>query len=793
MVSRALVLCCVLWMSSLFSVAAVAQNDEAQQFTLSGKVYSNDGNVANRTSIKVDQLASVWSDDDQNSSDFGEYRFEGITEGEHTVRAYFMNDGHSVVYRKMFFTSNAELDWYAGKNWVTIQMYDDRGEHVSESGQSVVELLEIAESKHLENGRSEFGPLDIGQYFTIRASFRDVDQSSQYVHFKMESGSASWPDANDFDFHHGKNSRYGFILDEEGLPLPGVSVRTGSMEVVTNSDGFYLLQNLDVDMIHTITFEQSGIEVLSPIDEMVTEGPGWLNLSSSVEVELPENVTFTENLRTISMSPITLQWQGGAFTDFFSLYEGDVTEENLVYRGASESFTYTPVGSGTLDFFITATNMNGTTVNPHSMMVIVLPGQTTDELWSTGMNWDYEVRYAPSNTIRNITLTMIGSETISDSFGHQRDTFLTRISGTHFLPDEKSYRWVDVEDLLTVHSYWADDPSSSSYYQEGILGWNFTDENGDSSNLLSSHEPLSLHFNRTNIIGVPGHPNGYDDTFNSVVINNDVEITTAAGTFSTKHIVITDESDGIASWQLWYNDSVRNWVKIIDQLPGSHSDSVEYELTSYEHPTTPQFITENAALNVRDFAVEWAVFEGASAYQLVENGVIIYQGNATTFSINQRVDGEYLYGLNAVVNGDVIIGSTVKISVLFVTPVPEIRTSSQAIYFRDSITVTWSPIENAEWYSVLMEDEGGVVTEVYNGTSNSANLENLPTGLNRIRVKTMVDGIPSDLSDSVFITVDGPAIIPASGSDNSVPGISFALSLMVFLSSAYVSSFRRRH
>ena len=64
---------------------------------------------------------------------------------------------------------------------------------------------------------------------------------------------------------------------------------------------------------------------------------------------------------------------------------------------------------------------------------------------------------------------------------------------------------VDVNNLLNVKTYWVDAPSSSSYYQEGQLGWNFTN-NGQEVNLLSGDEPTSLHFNRTNIIGVPGHP-----------------------------------------------------------------------------------------------------------------------------------------------------------------------------------------------------------------------------------------------------------------------------------------------
>ena len=66
--------------------------------------------------------------------------------------------------------------------------------------------------------------------------------------------------------------------------------------------------------------------------------------------------------------------------------------------------------------------------------------------------------------------------------------------------------------------------------------------------LLSGLNNLNLHFNRTNIIGVPGHPNGYDDTFNSVEITPNVEINTVAGDFMTTYICITDNQDGVKSW-----------------------------------------------------------------------------------------------------------------------------------------------------------------------------------------------------------------------------------------------------
>ena len=89
---------------------------------------------------------------------------------------------------------------------------------------------------------------------------------------------------------------------------------------------------------------------------------------------------------------------------------------------------------------------------------------------------------------------------VADAFGVEKSTFLMRLSGDYQMPDERSYRWVDSETLLNIHTYWVDDPSSSSYYQEGTLGWDFTDQSGNTANLLSAASDLNLHFNRTNII-----------------------------------------------------------------------------------------------------------------------------------------------------------------------------------------------------------------------------------------------------------------------------------------------------
>ena len=758
----------ILFLSSV-AIVPFSSADESSEptYTLSGVVYTADGNIANSTSIKVDSLPSVWTDGN------GAYTFSGITPGEHTVRAYFMNDGHTVAYRKMFLSDDMQLDWYVGHNWITAEVFDENGQAVENSPMTTVKLVDTGESNSLVDGRTEFGPYITGDYYTMRAYYGDIDHSTQYVHFKLERGSASYPDLNDFDFQHGMNSVYGFITDGYGSPVSGATVSTDSNSVVTNTDGFYLLQNLAVGSTQNLSFHVEGVQILDPVTTSINTGENWLNQSSTVDVEFPHNVSFVTQMQTITMSPITIQWEGGDFTDYYELYVGEVHEDNLAYRGFSESFTYTPTEAGTIEFNIVANNTNGSNENAPPLLIIVLPNSSGDELWSAGMSWDYSVLHTPEYH-QNKTYTVVGMETVTDAFGRDTETFLLRVSDEDYEEGEKAYRWVDVNNLLNVKTYWVDAPSSSSYYQEGQLGWNFT-SNGQEVNLLSGDEPTSLHFNRTNIIGVPGHPNGYDDTTNSITIQHDVEITVAAGTFMTTYISIVDNNDEIKSWELWYNSTVRNYVKIIDRLPGSHSDSVELELTAYNLPTTPQFTTEEGNISVNDYSIEWGIFEGAISYQLLENGEIIYEGTSTSFDIEDQTDGQYLYQLNAVMDlGFILPGDQFELNVLFIQEPPTVITTTQSIEEGQSMGLSWEPIENVAWYSVTSQDTDGVITEIYNGTDNQMVLDGLEPGQNRIRVQVgLIDGKVSEKSASIFITVEDE-------SESSETSSSF-IALMIFL------------
>ena len=766
----------ILFVSVALSPLIVHAEGENVSYTLSGNVYDQNGNIADSTSIKVDSMTSVWS----NLSD-GSYEFTGISPGEHTVRAYFMNNGHTVVYRKMFFSENMQLDWYEGKSWATAEMFDNQGERVDNSTLSTIQLLELGESHILDDGRTEFGLLNLGDYYTLMGEYGEIDGSTQYVHFKLEPGSATTPSVNDFDFHHGMNSRYGFITDNLGNPLTDVVVSNGEQSVVTNTEGFYLLQNLPVGSEQNYTFTQGTQQVIDSFSDIVQDGPGWLNFTSNVEVEMPGNVTFVTQMQTITSNQFEIEWDGGEYTDFYSLYQGEVDEENLIYRGYAESFIFNPEDSGTIEFRIVANNSNGSTENSQPLLLIVLLEGSDQELWSPGMSWNYSVLHTPEYH-QNKTYTVIGSEVITDAFNRERDTFLLRVSDENYEEGEKAYRWVDSQNLLNVKTYWVDAPSSSSYFQEGQFGWNFTN-NGQEVDLLSADPPTSLHFNRTNIIGVPGHPNGYDDTINSITVEYDVEVSTPAGIFDTTHISIVDENDDIISWELWYNSTVRNYVKIVDRLPGSHSEMVEYELTSFDVPLIPQFITEESNLSINDFTIEWANFQGAESYQLLENSQIIYSGNQTSLDLVNQPDGDYTFRVNAIMpSGHLVEGETLSFHVHFVQSPPTFVSSTQNLNGSQEVQIEWTSVEDSAWYSLIVNYSDGTSLEIYNGTSNYTIVDDLDEGQNRLRVKVgLSNGLESTYSDSIYLMVESVSEIePNSNRENVSPQIILGFILILF-------------
>ena len=741
----------VLFLSALcLPLVSGEDGDDSTTHTLSGKVYDSQGNIAALSYIKVVPMASVLS----NTTD-GSYEFTGITSGLHAARVYFMNNGHTVSYRALYMDSDLTLDWVEGSNWITMQFEDENGTpHDYASSNVSVTLLETGEQVNFDSPLLEFNLNPIGQYYTLKTVFDGVEEDAQYLHFRMNQGNGvddMMP--NHFVVRQNTSNLYGYVYGTDGLPLTDTTISTESSEVKTNSDGFYRFENLALDSNHTLSFEKSGDTPLPSQTVTISSSSGWMNFSATQSFEYPGPAQFVESEKTIGMEPYTVEWLAGNQTNSYHLY----MDGELSYTGVNTYYEFTPETQGSYEFTLVSFNPNGSTESPDSLLLIALGGATDGDLWSVGMSWDYQVAYTPasSNGIHNITVTALEKEILLDAFGVEHSVFKTRNKNEYESEGEKSYRWYDTESLLPIKTYWRDAPFESSYYQEGTLGWNFTLPNStESTSMLSSSQDLELHFNRTNVIGVPGHPNGYDDTFNHVTIDFE-EVTTPAGTFQTTHYSITDLNDGIVSWEFWYNETVRNFVKKVDRLPGSHSESVVYELASFNVPLTPQFITEATNITTEDYVLEWAEYQGAESYTLMEGDTILYSGSSTHYNVTEQSDGDYDYRVIAhMPSGFQSEGTMLELNVFVIAESPSIELSAVNVSQGDAASVSWQPLEGASWYAVRIQGGDGEVYELYNGTSTSVDLSSLDPGLNRIRVSAGFDnGKVSEYSSSQFINV----------------------------------------
>lgn len=739
---------------STFTAYSTTSEEDSQFYKISGNVFTFNGDKAGNTFVKLIPRDSV------QTGNTGMYEITDVSSGEHTIRAYFLDNGHTTSYRKVFIEEDTVLDWYEGHNWITVEMFDSNGSYLDNSPMSTVRLVEANQSKSTVNGRLEFGPFEIGQYYTLMAYYGDIDHSTQFVHFRMEGSTP-----NDFDFRHGMNSKYGYITSSDGAAMSGITVSNGTFETQTNSDGFFIINGLEVGSTQQFTFKSGSIEVAPEQTVNISSGSGWMNISAPEKIRYPDPPTFITETQSIplSMLPIEINWVGGSNTLFYTLNSNGED----VYEGFSKSFIFDSDESGIFEFQIGATNINGTTNSTQKLLILVLPEQSSDDSWKPGMSWDYNIQYTPAsvspdpNGVHSAKFTVLGKESVLDAYGNEKETFLLRKNDDYYMDKEKSYRWIDTQNLLPVKTYWEDDPSSSSYFTQGTMGWNFTDANGQPTTIFDiSSSSVSLHFNRTNIIGVPGHPNGYDDTTNTVIITEDVMVSTPAGEFLTTHISIVDDKDGIVSWELWYNDTVKNWVKRIDRLPGSHAEKVEFTLSGYDLPLTPKFITEDGiSLDTNDYTVEWSPFQGAISYRLTQNGELVYNGNGTNFSFENQSDGQYIYELYAVLPSEATLKSdSINMTISFIPPVPTITTASQTIDSSIVLNLTWEYFENVRWYSVVVEDVNGQKTEIYNGTNNFTGVKNLEEGQNRVRVQALLsNGLLSGFSDSIFIVVESKA------------------------------------
>ena len=745
---KALTLAFLMLGSLTLSIVSAEDGDGSATHTLSGTVYDSQGNIADQTYVKVVPMASVLS----NTTD-GSYEFTGISTGLHAARAYFMNNGHTVSYRALYMDSDLTLDWVEGSNWVTMQFEDVNGNSLDFDNSNVsVTLLETGEQVSFDSPLLEFNLNPLNQYYTLKTVFDSVEDDAQYLHFRMNQGNGvddMMP--NHFVVQQSTSNLYGYVYGTDGLPLTETTITSSTHSVKTNSDGFYRFDNLALGSNHTFSFEKSGDVPLPSHTVTIDSASGWMNFTATQSFEYPGPAQFTESEKTIGMEPYTIQWLAGNLTNSYHLY----SDGELLYTGVNTYYEFTPESQGSYEFTLVSFNPNGSTESPDSLLLIALGDETGEDLWSVGMSWEYKLTYMPMHE-QNVTITALERESVFDAFGVEQTVFKTRHKYDTELEGEKSYRWYDTTNLLPIQTYWRDAPFESSYFQEGTLGWDFTESNSTTpTSLFSSSDEFDLHFNRTNVIGVPGHPNGYDDTMNRVTRSYE-EVTTSAGTFQTTHYSMVDLNDGIVSWELWYSDTVRNFVKKIDRLPGSHSEQVMYELTSFDVPTAPQFLNEAGNVSSSHYTLEWAEFQGAQSYTLLEGDSVLYQGNNTSFDVNDQPDGVYTYQILAnMPNNFQTQVSEVELNVFEIITVPEVVVSNVSIVEGEPVTLSWPSSDDAVWYSILLQNDLGETTEYYNGTSSSVDVSDLEPGLNRLRVRTgSADGKMSDYSASVFVTVE---------------------------------------
>ena len=765
---KALTLAFLMLGSLTLSIVSAEDGDGSATHTLSGTVYDSQGNIADQTYVKVVPMASVLS----NTTD-GSYEFTGISTGLHAARAYFMNNGHTVSYRALYMDSDLTLDWVEGSNWVTMQFEDVNGNSLDFDNSNVsVTLLETGEQVSFDSPLLEFNLNPLNQYYTLKTVFDSVEDDAQYLHFRMNQGNGvddMMP--NHFVVQQSTSNLYGYVYGTDGLPLTETTISSSTHSVKTNSDGFYRFDNLALGSNHTFSFEKSGDVPLPSHTVTIDSASGWMNFTATQSFEYPEPAQFTESEKTIGMEPYTIQWLAGNLTNSYHLY----SDGELLYTGVNTYYEFTPESQGSYEFTLVSFNPNGSTESPDSLLLIALGDETGEDLWSVGMSWEYKLTYMPMHE-QNVTITALERESVFDAFGVEQTVFKTRHKYDTELEGEKSYRWYDTTNLLPIQTYWRDAPFESSYFQEGTLGWDFTESNSTTpTSLFSSSDEFDLHFNRTNVIGVPGHPNGYDDTMNRVTRSYE-EVTTSAGTFQTTHYSMVDLNDGIVSWELWYSDTVRNFVKKIDRLPGSHSEQVMYELTSFDVPTAPQFLNEAGNVSSSHYTLEWAEFQGAQSYTLLEGDSVLYQGNNTSFDVNDQPDGVYTYQILAnMPNNFQTQVSEVELNVFEIITVPEVVVSTVSIVEGEPVTLSWPTSDDAVWYSILLQNDLGETTEYYNGTSSSVDVSDLEPGLNRLRVRTgSADGKMSDYSASVFVTVEADS----DPADSPFFGIIFTVGLI---------------
>jgi hypothetical protein len=372
-----------------------------------------------------------------------------------------------------------------------------------------------------------------------------------------------------------------------------------------------------------------------------------------------------------------------------------------------------------------------------------------EDLWLPGMEWNFFVEYTSGGKIEydNMTMTVLLKEKIQDNKGviHESYKMLREWENE---PETFSYFWYETENLDKIASY-TDYGTTNSRI---TYAWDYS----SAPKPFTIGEEIDLDFNATINVSVPGHPLIKRASSNIFKVEGLEKINLPFGTFDCYNITITDKDDGIISWNYYYSEELHHWVKIIDRMPDSMVDKVEYKLTSIS--SKPVITTEFGEVNEREIIIEWAQYPQAKSYVLYENDVMVYNGTSLQYFSSGKDNGVYEYVLKVWLDTG-LKGSDdpFVISVNWSVSSPIFVTDNQTIK-NDSYIITWKIVEEADKY-VLYEND----TEIYNGTDLSLTISNKANDVYRYRVQTFnsTAGV-SQLSTSLLITVENNDLIQDS-------------------------------
>ena len=100
----------------------------------------------------------------------------------------------------------------------------------------------------------------------------------------------------------------------------------------------------------------------------------------------------------------------------------------------------------------------------------------------------------------------------------------------------------------------------------------------------------------------------------------------------------------------------------------------------------------------------------------------------------------------------------------------------------DEVTISWTNISDLSWYSLVLQNADGEVSEIYNGTENTFSTSELEVGLNRLRISaSTTDGKVSEFSDSIFVSVEEKVIDDADSISVSTISLFAIMVLILFI------------